>query len=532
MTDPDPVGPSDPRPLDRAADAARRHLADRVAAEPPPFADLLARRNHRRRRQAVAGIAAVVAVATVAGGAALLDDRREGRHPVVADAGPEIDGTTGPSNANADLLAPGTSEVMPPAPIDGRTGAASAWTGTEVLVWGGIGPGGFNGTDRADGAAYDPRHRTWRVLAPSPLAARHDPAFAWTGTELLVWAGGAAGDPLDDGAAYDPSTDTWRLLAPAPIDGGVRPATVWTGRELVVIGGLNEQGQAAAYDPASDTWRELDRAPGDNSAPWPRATWTGTEVVLSLVNGTPNFNRLVALNPDEGTWRPLPPLAAGYPTLFSVDGAVVAVDDAGGVSAVLDSGADEWRPLSSTPSTGGLGMSVVRAGDLAVGFQSPAFGELELRAIDLRTGAWSSAPVHAEIGQAIDSAVVWADGVVVAWGGFGNGPDGSATGIASGLVARPAIPVSGPADRPPPLPTPGTVPPDVVPVADDDGERVGYVDLNGEYATWNGRLLVVRPVHGEDGQLVGYLGCTFLEREEVERDDFERDPSCNQDGSP
>lgn len=526
-TDTDPVGPS---PLDRTADAARRQLADHVDATPPPFADLVARRRHRQRRRAFVGATVVVAVAAMAGGAALLDDDRDSnrdREAVVADDG----APAAPSNANADLLAPGSSEVMPPAPIAGRGGAAYAWSGTELLIWGGVGQDFL-----ADGAAYDPRGRTWRILAPSPLAARHHPATAWTGDELVVWGGSGSTGDFADGAAYDPATDTWRTLAAAPIDEVIRPTAVWTGRELIVVGGIPEAGRAAAYDPVADTWRSLELPPGANTTPWPQATWTGTEAVFVLDVGPSYWRVVAALDPDEGTWRLLPRVGVDHQGLYRIDGAVFAVNPRpDGVSAVLDPGATEWRPFSATPSAYLLGSNSqdVQAGDLVLSWVPTSPTTMDLRALDLRTGAWSSTPVEPALGSAVESAAVWADGVAIAWGGYGNGAAGTELHLATGVVARPLEPVAtAPPPEPLTLPTPTTPGPYPRQVMDDDSEMRGTIDQYGEPATWDGRLLPVLPVHDDAGELAGYWGCRFLERDEVERDDFAGDPSCNTEFTP
>ena len=74
------------------------------------------------------------------------------------------------------------------APIGGRINAAVAWSGREVLVW-----GGFNGEARwGDGGAYNPATNRWRRLPKSPMAARTEPASAWTGgaassTRTVSW---------------------------------------------------------------------------------------------------------------------------------------------------------------------------------------------------------------------------------------------------------------------------------------------------------------------------------------------------------
>jgi hypothetical protein len=46
-------------------------------------------------------------------------------------------------------------ELTPP-PLEHRIGAAVAWTGEELLIWGGGSTGGFGGPSFADGARFHP----------------------------------------------------------------------------------------------------------------------------------------------------------------------------------------------------------------------------------------------------------------------------------------------------------------------------------------------------------------------------------------
>jgi hypothetical protein len=54
-----------------------------------------------------------------------------------------------------------------------------------LLIWGGT-PGTYNNFF-ADGAAYDPATDRWHRLAPS--SGRFASGAVWTGTEMLVWGG-------------------------------------------------------------------------------------------------------------------------------------------------------------------------------------------------------------------------------------------------------------------------------------------------------------------------------------------------------
>jgi hypothetical protein len=89
-----------------------------------------------------------------------------------------------------------------------RLGAGYAWTGHELVVWGGI--LGEN-TIPPHGETYDPATDKWSAMPRSPLRARYawqPPIAVWTGRSVVFWGGTDArnGDRLWDGAAFTPAT--------------------------------------------------------------------------------------------------------------------------------------------------------------------------------------------------------------------------------------------------------------------------------------------------------------------------------------
>jgi hypothetical protein len=159
-------------------------------------------------------------------------------------------------------------------PIPALTGgaiapeAATAWTGSELIIWSATSSKDGRSTSNA-ARAYNPRSRRWRTLPPAPITPRRLAAAVWAGDRLLVWGGirNLPGGKLaypDDGAAYDPGSNRWRPLAKAPVPGRAWPLTVWTGDRAIFIGGMNlgdqprlDRGnitaiteQGAAYHPA------------------------------------------------------------------------------------------------------------------------------------------------------------------------------------------------------------------------------------------------------------------------------------------
>jgi hypothetical protein len=300
--------------------------------------------------------AALVAFAVFAAGAAFA------WRTFAPDVVPVEEPTVGPAPASAfDGLPAGWTELPPPPEV--RTGAATGWTGTELIVWGGH--AGFDERSvTADGFAFDATSRSWDRLPPSPLEARTLAASAWTGSELLVWGGwrgtygyAFAQGLLDDGAAYDPISDTWRPLAPAPIEGRA-PLSVWTGRELLVWGtALRVEGRprdGAAYDPASDTWRVIPKAPLELTDA--TAVWTGKEMIVfgaALCCGNNPETRTAigaAYDPDADTWRRIPDSELSpQASTAAWDGGEMIAWDYLNDSAAYEPVNDVWRSLPRVP---------------------------------------------------------------------------------------------------------------------------------------------------------------------------------------
>jgi N-acetylneuraminic acid mutarotase len=88
---------------------------------------------------------------------------------------------------------------------DPRDRHTAVWTGTEMIVWGGRRPP--YGTEPLNtGARYDPTNDAWRPTslrgAPEP---RRNHTVVWTGSEMVIWGGLGSGDVgLNTGARYKP----------------------------------------------------------------------------------------------------------------------------------------------------------------------------------------------------------------------------------------------------------------------------------------------------------------------------------------
>mgnify|MGYP001453254427 CR=1 FL=1 len=172
------------------------------------------------------------------------------------------------------------------APCDNQEGT-SVWTGTQWIVWGGEAcndPKSYLNT----GAAYDPTTDTWTALpvdgAPSP---RQGHGAVWTGSEMLIWGGiDESSSLLSDGGAYDPISRTWRpIVEPAGLAQVLAFVAVGFPNQMLLWGGLSDgtgvlTPQGAQYDLCSKQWWQLPTT----GQPPPRqstsAVWTGLEMIV------------------------------------------------------------------------------------------------------------------------------------------------------------------------------------------------------------------------------------------------------------
>lgn len=184
---------------------------------------------------------------------------------------------------------------IPAAPSNmspGRWQHTAIWTGSKMLVWGGLGYYSESITyAKNDGAAYDPATETWSAIATPSLTPRYGHGAVWSTTtnEMLVWGGyNSSGVLVNDGAAYDPATNTWTAMAPSPLSPRRRHTMVWTGTELVIWGGLSTSSTSSAYlrdgaryDPKTKVWTKFPDPTPDFDARYDNAAvWSGKEMLV------------------------------------------------------------------------------------------------------------------------------------------------------------------------------------------------------------------------------------------------------------
>lgn len=394
-----------------------RALLRRGAGAPSPSwgFDTVWRRSRRQRGRNVAlkSTAAVGVVALGAVGAPLI------RSNVVADdrgrVAPAGEGTWRPS---------ATWQRIPAAPIEGRYGNAAAWTGEEVLVWGGTPDGADESLALADGAAFDPGARSWRGLADGPLESAGGRTAVWAGDAMLVWGGevgdGGHGRP-DDGAAYDPRTDSWTELPASPHWSLAGHSALWTGTEMIVWGGLGMEGRGAAFDPERKAWRTL--APGPlEGRHGHSAVWTGKEMIVwGGRGGEGPLATGAAYDPDSDSWRELlsAPLSARDLHAATWTGAEMIVwggwteEAAVSDGAAYDPASNTWRELPRAPVKAAiLASSAAWTGRevIVVGAKG------KVAAYSPKEDEWATLP-EPPTGAVTMPTLLDADGEVVLWGG-------------------------------------------------------------------------------------------------------------------
>jgi hypothetical protein len=283
----------------RLDDLARRSAEQaRAAADTASAPDAADYRATKRRRAVLgaSGVMALLAVVVVVGSLVFAGDDE---HTVavtttvvqpttttipVAEPSVPIAEPDGPGFAAA-ILGAGWEE-LDPGPVAGRHRVATAWTGSELFVWGGHGEYGFDGepTDYdlyfQDGFLYDPVGGAWRPVAPLPAAVCRPigrPSAIAAGEAIVLKGAAIIVDGCASTAAYYPRTDTWEPLRGEFFSRlGSMVSVAWTGDLLVA------PRQQMAYRWSSGETIDLPAFPSglDDGVHSPqRAHWTGDRVL-------------------------------------------------------------------------------------------------------------------------------------------------------------------------------------------------------------------------------------------------------------
>jgi hypothetical protein len=245
-----------------------------------------------------------------------------------------------------------------------RARSAFAWTGAELIVYGGSATFGLywdpQSTNYFDGARYNPETETWTPMAGFlPLK---NPVGIWTGTNFLVF--GYVGDFPNGGwraASYSPAENGWREIAPPPTN--ISRKSVWTGDEWIFFA-VDYPNRALRYNMAGNSWRadnELKNETGRFISPdYTEVVWTGKEMIVFGGFPAPQNNPGYAFNPKANSWRALsitnaPETRYGHTAVWTgTEMLIYGGNMAGSPDYPGYRGVERYDPVSDRWSKGGL----------------------------------------------------------------------------------------------------------------------------------------------------------------------------------
>ncbi|MGZ3768297.1 MAG: Kelch repeat-containing protein [Bdellovibrio sp.] len=171
---------------------------------------------------------------------------------------------------------------------EARVYHTAIWTGSRMIVWGGSTSAT---TPLNSGGIYDPATDSWQTInssLPASPMARYKHSAVWSGSEMLIW-GGESYVPgshfyLGDGARYNPSTNVWTAIqnTNSPSERSEHTA-LWTGSKMIIwAGGGNASflGNGGIYDPVTDTWSTISSQNSPMARIYHSSVWTGTEMII------------------------------------------------------------------------------------------------------------------------------------------------------------------------------------------------------------------------------------------------------------
>ena len=253
-----------------------------------------------------------------------------------------------------------TSTVNAP---DGRTGATAVWTGSEMIVWGGVDQS-VAGLDT--GGKYNPSTDSWTPTPTNAPTGRFGFTAVWTGTEMIVWGGTHTGGlGMNTGGRYNPTINIW---TPTSTDNAPQArdyhTAVWSGSEMIIWGGeingspffVNTGGR---YNPRLDCWTATSTTNAPEGRYYPKAVWTGSEMIAwGGINFGVYLNTGGKYNPSTDSWiatstTNAPSGRSDHTAVWTGsemivwggnDGSPIYLNTGGG----YDPGADSWTSTSTT----------------------------------------------------------------------------------------------------------------------------------------------------------------------------------------
>ncbi len=343
---------------------------------------------------------------------------------------------------------------------------AALWTGSEMIVWGGFGGGGTGYLNT--GAKYNPSTDSW--VATSTIGApdaRDNNTAAWTGIEMIVWGGSIVGPPTNTGARYNPGTDSWTITSTANAPTGrLYHTAVWSGSEMIVWGGYGVTGflnTGGRYNPNTDSWTTTSTIGAPDARDTNTAMWSGSEMIVwgGAVRG--HFvNTGGRYNPSTDSWTATstinaPTARANHTAVWTGSEMIVW----GGVSDTSDLNTggkynprtDNWTATSTinVPTARVAHTAVWTGNEMIVwgGFDNESFNYSNTGArYDPSTDSWTATSTSHVPRARSGHTAIWTGSEMIVWGGF----DGDTTLNTGGRYC-----VQSGSPTPTPTPTPGPI---------------------------------------------------------------------------
>lgn len=318
----------------------------------------------------------------------------------------------------------------------GRYGHTAIWTGTEMIVWGGIGGNQYQNT----GGRYNPVTDSWTltstVNAPSPRAYH---TAIWTGDEMIIWGGAESLNSNSDlGSRYNPTNNSWSSLASVGTSFDRQKHTaIWTGDEMIVWGGISSSGNSrnsgARYNLTNDTWTltTLQNAPDDRYNH--TAIWTGDEMIVwgGRNEGTGKFNSGGRYQPDSDSWTATnvigAPLGRQWHSVVWTGSKMVIWGGNGAFSemntgGIYDPTLDSWTATTTNaaPSVRNRHIAIWDGDEMIVwgGITSDPGGRYHLA-----SDTWQPIDNLGSPSSRVNSTAIWTGTEMFVWGGGSNGMD-------------------------------------------------------------------------------------------------------------
>jgi N-acetylneuraminic acid mutarotase len=321
-----------------------------------------------------------------------------------------------------------TATAISPAAREEHT---AVWTGTEMIVWGGLAVTGSLNT----GGRYNPSTDSWTATSTTNApSARWGHTAVWTGSEMIIWGGA---DPLvvgGTGGRYNPVTNSWTATSTTNAPAGrVYHTAVWTGSEMIVWGGGSNDG--GKYNPNTNSWTATETTNAPSGRSRHTAVWTGSKMIIwGGSDCSANFlcvtNTGGRYNPSTDSWTVTSdtnvPAERTAHTAVWTGNEMIVWGGFNGFTEVNTGGrynpsTDSWTESSMTnaPSERGTHTAVWTGSEMIVwgGFVIGGFANTGGR-YDPVTDSWTAtSTANAPTGRAVHTAV-WTGNEMIVWGGY------------------------------------------------------------------------------------------------------------------